>query len=122
MNARNAAIFAAVAAAALSMAGCGGIGNAQVQLRSAIDAKKPSLDSCYEQALERNENLAGGMTVWVHVAEKDGTVSEVEVAESAADDQELTQCIQSALVGTQISPAPKANLKVEYRIELTPEA
>lgn len=113
-------IIGTAAAAMLAGVGCGGIGKAQTQLRSAIDAKKPTLDGCYERALERNETAAGTMTVWVHVAEKGGSVTKAELESSTVDDDELRQCVESTLVGTQISPPPKANLKVEYRLEFSP--
>jgi hypothetical protein len=120
VSARKLVILGAVGVAMLAIAGCGGIGKSQTHLRTAIDAKKPTLDDCYASALERDKEIAGSMTLWVHVAEKDGTVTQVEVANSTVTDAELTQCVETTLVGTQISPAPKANLKVEYQLELRP--
>ncbi len=122
MTIRRTILFAAMAVGVLAGAGCGGIGNAQVRLRSAIDNQQSTLDGCYEQALVRDKSLTGNMTLWLHVTEKGGTVTEVEVENSTVNDPELTQCVQNSLVGVSIDPKPKANLKVEYQLEFTPKA
>ena len=118
----RALVFTALAALALAAAGCGGIGKAQTNLRTAVDAEKPSLDRCYEQALVRDETLSGSMTVVMRVTEKGGTVESVDITSSTVDDPALNKCVESTLVGVQIDPKPKANLEVEYTLQFSPKA
>jgi outer membrane biosynthesis protein TonB len=110
---------AALAALPLMAAGCG-IGKAQTHLRTAVDSRKPTLDSCYGAALERDDGAAGEMALSIHVSEKSGAVDRVEVVRSALGDPDLERCVESALVGTRIDPKPKANLQVEYTLRFVP--
>lgn len=116
---RLALMAAAVAALPLLAGGCG-IGKAQTHLRTAVDSRKPTLDSCYGTALERDEHAAGQMALSIHVSEKTGAVDKVEIVSSALGDPDLERCVESALVGTRIDPKPKANLKVEYTLRFVP--
>lgn len=112
----------AMAALLAAAAGCGGIGNAQKQLRSAVDAKKPTLDQCYGAALQRNKETVGDMDLVIHVAEKTGQVEKVDVVRDGVGDGELSQCVQSALVGIGVDPKPKANLEISYTLQFTPSS
>jgi hypothetical protein len=103
---------------AVLSAGCG-IGDAQTRLRTAIDAKKPTLDECYGTALTRDKTTAGEMRLFVNVDETSGVVNQVEIS-SGPKDPMLTKCIESALAGVKLEPAPAANLKVEYTLRFTP--
>jgi len=106
--------------AILGLAGCGGIGNAQKNLRSAVDNTKPTLDDCYAKALERDKTASGSMTLNLIVGEKSGAVDKVEVLDPGFADGDLQSCVEGALVGVSISPKPKANLKVEYKLDFSP--
>lgn len=111
----------ALAIAALGLTGCGGIGNAQVELRSAIDAKQSTLDDCYASALKRDATIRGDVTMWLHVSKDNGTVSKIEIGQSAINDVELLRCVERTIVGTKLPKAPGANMKVEYRIQMSPK-
>ena len=100
--------------------GACGIGNAQARLRSAVDARKSTLDECYAQALERDRNAAGEMVLWIHVAEATGQVLQVDIGEGGMEEVTLQQCVQTALQGVKLQPKPKANLKVEYTLRFAP--
>ncbi len=117
MNTRNLCLGIAM----LGLAACGGIGNAQKNVRSAVDNKTPTLDDCYGQALERDKTATGSMTLNLIVGEKSGAVDQVEMLDPGFADGELQSCVQTALVGLSISPKPKANLKVEYRLDFSPK-
>jgi hypothetical protein len=110
----------AAAVAALSIAGCGGIGTAQKDLRTSVEAKKPTLDQCYGAALVRDQVAAGDMDLVLHVSEKTGQVEKVAITRSSVQDPELQQCVEQALVGIALEPKPKANLEVEYQLQFTP--
>jgi|GEM_PF-7085778 len=78
MSARVASLVT-VAVAAVAFTACGGYGKSQQHLRSAMDAKKPTLDSCYETALKRDATISGSVTMWLHVKKSDGAVSKMDV-------------------------------------------
>ena len=48
--------------------GCGGVGTAQADLRSAIDARQSTMDECYREALTRDESLTGDLRERVPIA------------------------------------------------------
>lgn len=108
--------------AILGLAACGGIGNAKSEVRTAIDAKKSSLDSCYEQALTRNEGATGSMTLKLTV--KDGTnqIEKVEIVDAGFADGELQSCVEGALAGMTITSKPKANVEISYIFQFTPSS
>jgi hypothetical protein len=107
-------------AGSLALSACGGIGGAQKNLRSAVDARQGTLDDCYGTALERSKEASGAMQLNLHVAEKSGRVERVEVLDAGFADDELQSCVENALVGILISPKPAAGLKVEYRLVFNP--
>lgn len=102
-------------------AGCGGVGKSQAQLRTAVDAQKPTLNDCYKAALTRDKTTAGSMEVTLHLAEKSGKVEQVDFDSPAVGDSQLQECVRTAIVGVQVEPKPKANLVVAYTVQFTPE-
>jgi hypothetical protein len=119
MSTKRTTILVAAAAASILVGGCG-IGDAQSQLRTAVDAQQPTLDQCYASALERSSDESGQMQVWLHVDKSSGTLKEVEVVDATVQDTQLKSCVEQALVGIQMDPPPKANLQVEYFIRFNP--
>jgi hypothetical protein len=107
-------------AAAMLLAGCGDVGDSQGRLRTALEAQKPTLDQCYARALERDEGEAGQMQVWVHVNSQTGKLEEVEVVDATVQDGQLKSCVEQALVGVQLDPAPAVDLQVEYFLRFNP--
>ena len=105
-----------------ALVGCGGIGDAQKHVRTAVDAKQPSLNECYATTLAHDASAHGQMQLMLHVAESGGRIDGVEIKQSDLSDQDLQACIKSALVGVEIAPAPKANLEIEYTMTFTPSA
>jgi len=108
--------------ALVGLAGCGGIGNAQNNLRSAVDTKKPTLDDCYATALEGDAKAAGSMTVKLTVGKKSGTIDKVDVVDPGFADHSLQGCVEGALTGVALDPKPKANLEVEYTLDFRPKS
>ena len=114
-------LVVAVALAALGamVSGCG-IGDAQARLRTAIDAKKPTLDECYRVSLVAHKHVAGEMQLAIHVVEATGLADAIEVKSSTVKDAALHKCVETALVGTKLEPTPNANLKVDYTLRFAP--
>ncbi len=110
----------ALSAATALLAGCG-IGNAQQQLRSAVDAKSQELDQCYADALTRDRDAAGSLTAYLHVDTDEGRIQEVEFTGGDVNDAQLQSCMSTTLTQVQLTEPPAANLKVEYTFQLTPQ-
>jgi hypothetical protein len=114
------AAHVAIAGALLLLGGCKSIGDSQKRLRTAVEGKQPTLDNCYAAALSKNAAAAGSMQVTLHVTEAGGRIDDVKIGRSAISDTELHGCVRDALIGLQITPAPKASLQVEYVLEFAP--
>jgi hypothetical protein len=104
----------------LGLTACGGIGSAKSNLRSAVDAKKPTLDDCYAQALVRDQSASGAMTLKLTVKDGTGMVDKVEVVDPGFADGELQSCVEGALTGLTIASKPKANVEIEYTLQFSP--
>jgi hypothetical protein len=100
--------------------GCAGIGDAQKRVRTAVDAKQPTLTECYGATLALNEKASGSMLVSLRVTESSGRVDAVAIKQSSIPDDKLQECVKSALVGIQIAPGPKANLDIDYTLTFAP--
>ena len=121
MSAARLALGCLLAVAPLgALGGCKGVGDSQKHLRTAVEARQPTLDQCYATTLAKDATAAGKMELTLTVAEQGGRVEAVKVARSELADTELQGCVRDALVGVQISPAPKANLEVAYVLEFGP--
>lgn len=103
-----------------ALTGCG-VGDAQTNLRSAVDAKQNELDACYAKALERDRNTAGQAKVWITVEKSTGQVKSVEQHESQVHDEMLFSCVENELTTIQLEDAPKVNLKVDYTLQFRPK-
>ncbi|SRR5690606_9081684 len=102
----------------LLAAACGP-GNTQRLLRSAVDARKPKLDECYQRALERDETLAGTVRAKLSVEPKTGVVKSVEFLNSVGDDA-LRSCMEDALLGIRVDQPATVQVDVEYAFDLVP--
>jgi len=101
-------------------AGCG-IGDAQTNLRSAVDAKRQELNQCYAAALTRDRDASGTMQAYLYVDSEEGRLTEVEFVGGDVSDPAFQSCMSGSLTQVQLSEPPVANLKVEYTFQLTPE-
>ena len=113
------AIAALLALSGLAV-GCGGVGTAQADLRSAIDARQTTLNECYREALTRDESLTGDLQLRVAMAKSATTISGIEVTHSNVDDPILVECVTGALEGLSIDEAPKSALTVDYTVRFSP--
>ena len=104
------------------LAGCGGVGTAQADLRSAIDARQATLNECYREALTRDETLTGDLSLRVSMARSATTIDGLEVTHSNVDDAQLVACVVQALAGLSIDEAPKSALTVDYTVRFASTA
>jgi hypothetical protein len=112
-------IISAITVAFLAACG-GGIGDSQKRLRTAIEGKQDALDDCYEKSLTRSAETAGNLNMLVKVAKKSGSIS-AKAAGGKIADNKLVQCVETAVNGVKLSPAPKSNMEVTYTFTFAPE-
>jgi hypothetical protein len=105
----------------LLVVGCGGIGDAQKRLRTAIDANQDRLDTCYAKSLERDAEGKGSMVLVLRVTDT-GELEEVTVNSSEVTDRKLEKCVKAALMKVKLEPAPDGAFEVEYTFDFTPES
>lgn len=112
----------AVAAISAAMFGCGGTlgGKTRDELRAGVTGKQADLQACYTEALTRNRETAGRVEVALHVKADTKLVDQVEVPESAIQDQEMQACVQRALTGVTITEAPRQNVRAHFLIDFAP--
>ncbi len=105
----------------IGLVACGGVGDAQLRLRTAVNAKQDKLDACYTRSLTRDADGKGAMQLLLHVNQSDGVVDPVTVTSSEITDPKLAKCVRAALSAVQLSPAPGQDLDVAYTLEFGPE-
>ena len=118
-NVRNAILPMLAALLGVAVVGCG-VGNAQGDLRTAVDAEQSSMNECYRVALERDESTAGTMHLRLHMDRSTTTVREVEVMDSDLGDSTLESCVTNAIQGVSITDAPGGNMAVDYTVRFSP--
>lgn len=83
----------------IGLVACGGVGDAQLRLRTAVNAKQDKLDACYTRSLTRDADGKGAMQLLLHVNQSDGVVDPVTVTSSEITDPKLAKCVRAALGG-----------------------
>ena len=114
--------LALIATIALAAPAC--MDHSQLRLRTAVDAQRPSLTQCYENALAQSPSAQGRMTLLIHIPTGAQQVARVQVGESdrpIQQQQQLQQCVADALVGLPIGSATLAELNVEYTLSFVPD-
>lgn len=111
----------AISTLALGLAAVGcGPGNTQRLLREAVESRKDTLDDCYEQALKRDENIAGTVQAKLHVEAKTGKVQKAAIL-GGAGDASMHTCMKDVLSGIRIDEPAKVDVTVDYEFELVPD-
>jgi len=103
---------------AIALCACG-IGDAQPRLRTAVDAKRAEMNSCYTTALSRDESIGGEVEATLHVEGSTGHLAQVEFGEGQVTDPQLRSCLSNVLQSVTLSDAPKKKLEVSYTFRLT---
>lgn len=104
--------------AACLFAGCSTTLNKKVpnDIRTQMKRLQPEFLDCYAEALERQGELEGTMTLTYLVDDKTGTVSNIAVTRSEIKDKDLEQCVVEQAKGIEIEPAPNRPVRVNYPI------
>ena len=113
----------AVAAAGL-LAGCSSTLNPQVHrsIQAQIKKQQPAFADCYSEALKQNEELAGTMTLAFVVDNKTGAITDVAIARSQIEDEQLQQCVVKRAKGITIKPMPSKPVRVNYPIAFSKQS
>lgn len=111
-----------IATIAATLFGCAGTlgGKTRDSLREGVTGKQADLQACYAEALQRNRDAAGQVEVALHVQHDTKNVHQVDVGESAIQDQEMQACVQRALVGVTVAEAPSQNVRAHFLIDFQP--
>ncbi|MCA9669099.1 MAG: TonB family protein [Myxococcales bacterium] len=118
-------LMVAVALLSLAAAGCAG-GPLSPAVRSDIArqmvAQRPALSRCYTDALTRNRQATGNMTVNFTVT-RAGGFSGLTISSSSISDPKLNTCVEEALASMRLGvPGPDRPVNVTYPVNFTPEA
>jgi hypothetical protein len=102
--------------------GCAGTlgGKTRDALREGVTGKQAELQACYAAALAKNRDAAGQVKLAVHVQSEQKTVHQVDVVESAIQDQEMQACVQRAVGGVTIPEAPSGNVEAHFVLDFQP--
>ena len=94
------------------------------QVRTDIIAKmqstKPALDTCFQIALARNRQLAGGMVTVELIAEAGtGQFKNILIRRDEVQDLAVRQCIINEVGKLKLAPPPQANTQIPYAFRFT---
>ncbi len=95
-----------------ALSGCGIVGNAQQELRTAVEARREPLATCYRELLAREPLATGGMRLNLDVRHEQARVTGIEVVWTELRDRRFTSCVTSTLRRILLPEAPTSNLSV----------
>ena len=98
------------------LAACGGLGNAQQRLRTAVDAQQAKLDKCFTRSLARDSDGAGAMVLVLHVS-SGGTIDDIQVQRTEVKDPKLQNCVKATFRKIQLQPAPSSDFEIVYTLK-----
>jgi len=75
-------------------------------IQGAVQEAAPAMSACYEEALTRDPELAGSMSLGFTVTDQDGigAVTMVELDEGGVTDDGMIDCVLDAFEGLQFDP------------------
>ena len=107
---------------ALSGVGCAGAIRTAEPYRDdvakVLETKNGDVTACYNEALKKNKDLAGTVTVKFAVEMKTGTFKDIKADGPA----ELSTCVSNALNGLVLSPGDANNGDATFTYEFKPGA
>lgn len=111
-------------AAALLLGACGGSGlgkGVRTDIQNQMESAREPMAQCYADALERNADLVGTMTVSFVVQAKSGQFSNVQTRRSSLEDQEMEQCVINQVSSLKLQTPQKSKVAVDaYPVRFTP--
>lgn len=105
---------ACLLAATCALSSCGIVGNAQQELRTAVDLRREPLAACYRDLLAREPEAMGGMRLNLDVRHEQSRVTGVEVVWTELRDRRFVSCVTTTLRRILLPEAPTSNLSVRY--------
>jgi hypothetical protein len=103
-------------AAIWAVSGCGLVGQTQPKLRTAVDARREPLTTCYRELLTRQPRASGSMALTLNVRHEQRRVTAVGVVRAEPGERRFVSCITSILRRIELSEAPTSNLSVHYTL------
>lgn len=85
-------------------------------------AQRPALSRCYRDALKRDREATGKMTLNFTVVPT-GSFTNVSIASSSINDGKMRTCVENALQAMRLGVRPPSRpVLVTYPVNFTPEA
>lgn len=99
-------------------AGCGAKlnENTEKQLKSALEAQQEAFKACYEQALERNRNTQGPMSLVMDINKDPGAVTKAKVAVTTIPDEEMKSCVVKVVNKIKLPEPPGVPVEGHYSL------
>ena len=107
---------------ALAAVGCSGAIRTAVPYRDdvaqVLESKNGDVTACYNEALKKDKNLSGSVTVHFMVEMKTGAFKDIKADGPA----ELSACVSRALEGLVLTPGDANNGDATFTYQFTPGA
>jgi hypothetical protein len=99
-------------------AGCGAKlnENTEKQLKSALEAQREAFKACYEQALERDRNTQGPMSLVLDINKDPGAVTKAKVAITTIPDEEMKKCVVKVVDKIKLPEPPGVPVEGHYSL------
>lgn len=91
----------------------------QPEIEAGVRAANSELSACYDDAVERNENLKTGRMVIRYVVTTEGKVAEARVTRNDLRDPQLARCMRGVFLTLDYGPIEQETV-VSYPLDLEP--
>jgi len=99
-------------------AGCGAKlnENTEKQLKSALEAQREAFKVCYEQALERDRNTQGPMSLVLDINKDPGAVTKAKVGMTTIQDDQMKKCVVKVVKEIKLPEPPGVPVEGHYSL------
>ncbi|MBN2343178.1 MAG: AgmX/PglI C-terminal domain-containing protein [Deltaproteobacteria bacterium] len=103
--------------AAFGLMSCGSLNpKTEGQIYSALEAQSDAFQQCYEEALKKDRNAKGDVSVTLKFEPKSKRPKDTKVAKSDIDDPKMMQCVEKAADKVRIEDAPGVFVEGQYTV------
>jgi hypothetical protein len=88
-------------------------------LNNALDAQKSEFETCYEKALEKNQNATGEMNLKLEFTPNNKRVEKANVTKSDISDKEMKKCVTRAAKSIETTELPGTWVTGKYTLDFT---
>jgi hypothetical protein len=100
--------------------GCAKINpNTESQLQAALEAKQGEFKKCYEDALNRDREIAGKVALKLQIDKAKGKVTKAEVEKTQIQDDDMKQCVASAAKSIELPEPPGVPVEGHYAVDFS---